>query len=138
MWKIGALWLLLVTSTQANPLQHLVHYVKTHKELFIYDVAVTAGPMADAASTVHCIHYSPYCTESNSMLPARPSNAQLYLYGGAESTVLIAVGHLVWHFAPRAVDRQALIWLATPVAVIDTLQVKANVDALDRLQQGGK
>jgi len=121
-------------SAHAGPLGHVWHYVRTHKELLAYDAVVIAGPMADAASTVHCMHYSPYCTEDNADLPLRPTNAQAYAYAGGISIGLITVGHLVWHFAPHPADRQILIFIATPVAISDVIQTKANVDALSLLK----
>ena len=123
---------------RCNPLSHALHYVRTHKELLAYDAIVTAGEMADAASTVHCMHYSFQCTEDNSELPLRPTNLQLYRYGGALSLGAIAAGHLWWHFAPQPADRHAIWWLAIPVAAGDAMATKDNVDSLDLLQPKGK
>lgn len=123
---------------RCNPLSHVAHYVRTHKELLAYDAIVIAGPMADAASTVHCMHYSFQCQESNPDLPLRPSNAQLYLYTGALSSGVVAVGHLWWHFAPSKADRHAIWWLAAPIAGAEAHQVKFNIDDLDVMQPKGK
>lgn len=123
---------------RCNPLSHAAHYVRTHKELLAYDAIVYAAPAADAASTVHCMHYSTYCTESNPQLPLRPSNAQLYLYQGALSSGLILAGHLLWHFAPHKQAAQMLPFAAIPVAIGSGMQTKTNVDSLDLLQPKGK
>lgn len=113
---------------RGDNLPHKVwHYAHTHKELLAYDAIAILGPMADAASSVHCTHLSAACTEGNALLPARPSNAQFYGTAGASSLGLIAVGHLVWHFAPRTADRQILVWIITPVAISEARQTSDNV-----------
>lgn len=126
------------TPAQAGPIGHVWHYVSTHKELLATDTLIMAGQMADAASTVHCIHYSPYCTENNPALPLRPTNAQLYIDAGGIGLGVCAIDHLLWHFAPRAADRQIVIFAAAPIAIGDALQTKMNVDNLGDFEPKGK
>lgn len=131
--------LFMAAPVQAGPLHHVIHYVKTHKLLLASDAIIMAGQMADSASTVHCMHYSPYCTENNPALPLRPSNAQLYGYSGGLGAGVIVFQHLVWHFAPTGADRrEVVIWFAAPFAIGDALQTKMNVDSLSIFQKGGK
>lgn len=119
---------------RGDNLPHKVwHYTRTHKELLAYDAIAILGPMADAASSVHCTHLSPACTEGNALLPARPSNAQFYSTAGASSLGMIAAGHLIWHFAPRAADRQILVWIITPVAIGEARQTSDNVYTAERI-----
>lgn len=142
MKRIAALALFAVAiaaqPAQAGPIGRAWHYVSTHKELLATDALIMAGQMADAASTVHCIHYSPYCTENNPALPLRPTNAQLYIDAGGIGLGVCAIDHLLWHLAPRAADRQIVIFAAAPIAIGDALQTKMNVDNLSDFQPKGK
>ena len=138
--QLGAAAALLVLAAvasvaSADNLAHKAwHYVTTHTELLASQALVIAGQMADAGSTVHCMHYSPYCTEDNPALPLRPSNAQLYGYAGGLGVGACAVEQLVWHFAPHAADKQVIVWLAAPLVIGDAMQAKMNVDSLSTFQ----
>lgn len=121
-------------AVRADNLAHKVwHYIATHKELLVYDAIVIGGPMADAASTRHCLNYSIYCTEGNGILPPRPSNAQLFGSAAGGAVGLTITGHLLWHFAPRTDDRQILVWIAAPVGIGEGRQVSDNVAAISTL-----
>jgi hypothetical protein len=114
------------------------HYVKTHKELLIMDAVVVLPISAEAASTVHCIHVSPFCNESNELLGRRPSAGAVWGLALGYSAGIITANHLAWRALndPETWPRWRHLPFAwdTLVAVKSSLAVKHNVNFADQLQ----
>jgi hypothetical protein len=114
------------------------HYIKTHKELLLMDSVVLLPVSAEAASTVHCMHVSPFCNESNELLGRRPSTGAVWGLALGYSAVIITSNHLAW----RALNdsetwprwRHLPFAWDTLAAVKSSLAVKHNVDFTKQLQ----
>lgn len=120
---------------KANPLSHIGHYVRTHKELLAYDAIVIAGPMADSATTQHGLNSSPYWVETDPILPTRPTALQNFGLNVGLSVGLVAAGHIAWHFFPHGYAKQMLPILAVPVAIGEAEAGHHNVVILDEVQK---
>jgi hypothetical protein len=93
------------------------HYIRTHKELLISDAVVLLALNADAGSTVHCKHVSPYCLETNSIIGPHPSNAAVWGLVNGYAVGLIAGVHLFWWQANKVDPEARHIILLFPIAL---------------------
>jgi hypothetical protein len=116
----------------------LGRYVKTHKELLLMDSLVVLPVSAEAASTVHCLHVSPFCNESNELLGRRPSTGAVWGLALGYSAGIITANHLAWRALndPETWPRWRHLPFAwdTFAAVKSSLAVKHNVDFAEKLQ----
>ena len=112
------------------------HYIHTHKELLIADAVVLLAWSADAASSVHCQHVSPYCVDSNSVVGPHPSNAATWGFAESMAVGLIVGEHLFWWQANKVDPEARHIILLFPAAVVITQywNVSGNVAAANRLE----
>jgi len=117
-------------------------YCKTHKELLLMDSIVLLPVSAEAASTVHCIHVSPFCNESNELLGRRPSTGKVWGLALGYSAAIITSNHLAWRALndPEAWPRWRHLPFAwdTFAAVKASLAVKHNADSAEQLQEARK
>src|SRR5690242_7073789 len=114
-----------------------VHYVRTHPELVAYDVVVVLGPLADAGTTMHCLHTSPLCEETDPIFPLRPSGPQIWGGAAAGGTGLVVAGQLLWHFLPRPEADEALGMIGGVVGTGEWRQARANVRLIEQLTGPG-
>lgn len=114
------------------------HYCKTHKELLVMDALVVLPVSAEAAATVHCMHVSLLCNESNELLGRRPSAAAVWGLSLGFSAGIITANHLAWRALndPETWPRWRHLPFAwdTFAAVKSSLAVKHNVDFAEKLQ----
>jgi hypothetical protein len=114
------------------------HYLKTHKELLIMDAVVVLPLSAEAASTVHCMHVSPFCNESNELLGRRPSTAAVWGLALGFSAMVVTFNHIGYRALnnPETWPR----WRHVPfgwdalVAIKSAYATKHNVDFAEHLQ----
>jgi len=113
-------------------------YVTTHKELLLMDGLVVLPVSAEAASTVHCLHVSPFCKESNELLGRRPSTGAVWGLALGYSAGIITANHLAWRALndPETWPRWRHLPFAwdTFAAVKSSFAVKHNVDFAEKLQ----
>jgi hypothetical protein len=112
------------------------HYIRTHKEILISDAVILLALNADAGSTVHCLHVSPGCIETNSIIGPRPSNAAVWGLVEGYAVGLIAAQHLFWWQANKVDPEARHINLLFPIVVgIDEYwTVTGSVAGANRLE----
>lgn len=114
------------------------HYVTTHKELLLMDSLVVLPILADAASTVHCQHVSPLCTESNVFLGRRPSAPKVWGLSLGSSAAIITANHLAWRALndPETWPRWRHVPFAwdTLIVIESSYNTKHNVDVAEWYQ----
>lgn len=119
-------------------LRRFGHYCKTHKELLLMDSVVLLPVAAEAASTVHCLHVSPSCNESNELLGRRPSTGAVWGLALGYSAGIITANHLAWRALndPETWPRWRHLPFAwdTFAAVKSSFAAKHNVDFAEKLQ----
>jgi hypothetical protein len=127
--------LLFALPTQAQ-FHKVGHYIKTHKELLVSDAIVIAAIGADVGSSVHCQSVSSGCIEQNPILGPHPTELQTSGVGLMVATAVITGNHLIWHYGkPLGGGEQHMIWFSTiPIGIMETFNVKSNVDAAEQLQ----
>jgi hypothetical protein len=126
------------SSTQhTGPIQHIGHYLNTHKELLAADALSTAGIWADVLSSIHCQRVCPQCTEEGTKIfGPHPTQGEMISAGLVESGFVITGYHLLWHYAPHHPLIRHLIWAPTAyIAVSEAYAAKTNVDTAERYQQ---
>jgi hypothetical protein len=118
---------------QAKP--HPMRYIQSHKELIASDAIIFAALSADAASSVHCQSISVSCAEQNPFLNRRPSIPATWSFAMGYAGSVIAADHALWHITRNDKFTSHLIWLSSlPIGVIETLNVKSNVNTAEGLQ----
>lgn len=114
------------------------HYVKTHKELLLMDSLVVLPVSAEAASTVHCLHVSPFCNESNGFLGRRPSTGAVWGLAIGFSAMVVTFNHIGYSALnnPETWPRWRHVPFAWDVltAIKSSYAVKHNVDFAEKLQ----
>jgi hypothetical protein len=114
------------------------HYVNTHKELLLMDSLVVLPVSAEAASTVHCLHVSPFCNESNGFLGRRPSTGAVWGLAIGFSAMVVTANHVGYSALnnPETWPR----WRHVPftwdvlTAIKSSYAVKHNIDFAEKLQ----
>jgi hypothetical protein len=125
--------LVLSPVLQAKP--HVMRYIQSHKELIASDAIIFAALSADAASSVHCQSISVSCTEQNPFLNRRPSAPATWSFAMGYAGSVIAADHALWHITRNDKFTGHLIWLSSlPIGIIETLNVKSNVNTAEGLQ----
>jgi hypothetical protein len=103
-------------------------YMRTHKVLLAVDTALVLSSLADAASTVHCMHTNPFCREENPLLSPHPSNLQVYGLKLGLTAAFIGWTHYWVHTSRRRGWGESYYgaW-AAPLIVFSALATKHNV-----------
>ena len=112
------------------------HYIRTHKELLIADAVILLAQSADAGSTVHCQHVSPFCVETNGVIGPHPSNGATWADAEVTAVGLIVALHLFWWQANKVDPEARHIVLLFPVVdgISTYWSVSGNVAAANRLE----
>lgn len=115
---------------------HVWHYVTHHKELLIHDTLLVLTASADAASSVHCQHISPFCKETNSTLGPRPSELATWGYLLGFAGAKITLNHLAFWISDDRVYREACLSTDYIIFLDEYATVKNNVHMADLADEG--
>ena len=124
-----------IPAQKSNAVEHVVHYVATHKRLLIADSIVLLAWSADAASSNRCQSENRAgCIEQNPLLGKHPGPGATWGYAMGVASAQIAIGHLVW-WEGNKVDSEAahvIIWLnPITIGIIEYFNVHTNVNIAD-------